>query len=61
MQVNPRDETYGEIVPLADEEGYIEQVREAHEKGGAVVVADSSAVLRKLQDDLRRAGYKKLK
>jgi hypothetical protein len=61
MQVNPEAETYGEIFSAEDDEAFARKVAEAREHGEAVVVADSEAHLRKLQDDLRRAGYKKLK
>jgi hypothetical protein len=61
VQVNPEAETFSEAFSIDSEEKVREIVQAAQERGEAVVVADSKATLKKLQDDLRRAGYRKVK
>lgn len=60
MDIDPRAEEYGEI---AERLFPVDEQQELRELEAAPVVAHSNdkAALRKLQDDLRKAGYKKAK
>lgn len=53
VHVDTEARTYGEIFDL--------ESMNAAEAGKPIVVAESKDQLRKLQDDLRRAGYRKVK
>lgn len=56
MQVDPDSQTFGEIRALSDEE--VKAFLESEAKD-TTVISDSEEKLKKLQEDLKRAGYKK--
>ena len=56
MQVNPEYEQYGEIHELNEETEKL--FAEMAAEGKIIAKADSKEQLQKLQDDLRKAGYR---
>jgi hypothetical protein len=62
VQIDPDNQWYGEIEDLLVE---TEEQRAAFQKavdeGKVVAVSDSTLSLKQLQDDLRKAGYRKLR
>lgn len=62
MEVNPYHETYGEIYDLQDStlrDRELELLKKVDEKGGLIAVSHDKDALLVLQDQLRKAGYKK--
>jgi glutamine synthetase len=58
MQVSPESQTFGEIHELTPE---VEKVmKEMTAEGKIIAKADSREPLQKLQDDLRKRGYKNI-
>lgn len=60
MQINPYNEEYDSVIELPErQEEYRKAMQEIMEDGQIVATSHDKAALKKLQDDLRKAGYKR--
>lgn len=61
MQVNPESREFGEPIDLGEQKEEFQKKLEEMMKNGDIVALGPEDHLRALQNDLRKAGYKKMK